>query len=248
MDGAQRQAERRREFYVALTRVKDRLIVVGSPNTKCTIEESTNNLSFTSKPSMKTMGAMWMDGIRYLSHKNQVQDSPWLLADDKFTEPLKTYSESEVSINPYMLFNNSMFGGENVDSIRVYHSPECFDIISEDTPLGRWKNIEKRAIKVINQPEIVSVKNDSNIVVQHRVRMSAHGLDSTFQCPRSHWLTEIKGWDAQPFYLKDAKNITEYSPDKFSSPTLFGTLMHRLLEVGLKNPASVNHPPTLPLP
>ena len=248
MDGAQRQAERRREFYVALTRVKDRLIVVGSPNTKGTIEESTNNLSFTSKPSMKTMGAMWMDGIRYLSHKNQVQDSPWLLADDKFTEPLKTYSESEVSINPYMLFNNSMFGGENVDSIRVYHSPECFDIISEDTPLGRWKNIEKRAIKVINQPEIVSVKDDSNIVVQHRVRMSAHGLDSTFQCPRRHWLTEIKGWDAQPFYLKDSKNITERPVSKFSSPTLFGTLMHRVLEVGLKNPAQMNSPPTLPLP
>jgi ATP-dependent exoDNAse (exonuclease V) beta subunit len=248
MDGAQRQAERRREFYVALTRVKDRLIVVGAPNTDCKIDKSTNNLSFKSKPSMKTMGAMWMDGIRYLSYINKVEDSPWLLPKDDFDKPLDGYSETQVSINPYMLFKDSMFGGDNIDSIRVYHSPECFETISEETPLAKWKNIEKRALEAINNPKTPVINNNSNIIVQHRIRMSAHGLDSTFQCPRRHWLTEIKGWDSQPFYLKDAKNITEYSPDKFSSPTLFGTLMHRLLEVGLKNPASVNHPPTLPLP
>ena len=248
MDGAQRQAERRREFYVALTRVKDRLIVVGAPNTTCTLEESTNNLSFKSKPSMKTMGAMWMDGIRHLSYKNQVKDSPWLLPKDDFNKPLDTYSETKVSIDPYLLFNDSMFGGDNMKSIRVYHSPECFDIITEQTPLIRWKNIEERATKLIEKSKLGLENNDSNIVVQHKIRMSAHGLDSTFHCQRRHWLAEVKGWTPEPFYLKDFNNLIRKDSSKFASPTLFGTLMHRLLEVGLKNPAYVNSPPILPLP
>lgn len=248
MDGAQRQAERRREFYVALTRVKDRLIVVGSPNTDCNIDKSTKKLSFKSKPSRKTMGAMWMDGIRFLSYKNRVKDSPWLLPKDEFDKPLETYEETEVSLDPYMLFKDSMFGGDYIDSIRIYHSPDCFDIISEETPLVRWKNIEARATKLIDKFNPTPMDADSNINVQHKIRMSAHGLDSTFQCPRRHWLAEVKGWEPQPFYLKDIKNISEPSKNKYSNPTLFGTLMHRLLEVGLKNPASVNHPPILPLP
>ena len=248
MDGAQRQAERRREFYVALTRVKDRLIVVGSPNTTSSLEESTNNLFFKSKPSMKTMGAMWMDGLRHLSYKNKVKDSPWLLPNDDFNMPLEAYGETNVSINPYSLFMNSMFGGENIDSIRIYHSPECFDIISEETPLNRWKNLESRATKLIDKSKPIDTEDDSNLLVQHGVRMSAHGLDSTFQCPRRHWLAEIKGWNAEPFYLRNSNNITKKGSDNFASPTLFGTLMHRLLEVGLKNPAYANSPPILPLP
>tara|TARA_B100001564_G_scaffold309186_1_gene280111 strand:+ start:42 stop:5015 length:4974 start_codon:yes stop_codon:yes gene_type:complete len=248
MDGAQRQAERRREFYVALTRVKDRLIVVGSPNTTSSLEESTNNLFFKSKPSMKTMGAMWMDGLRSLSYKNKVEDSPWLLPNDDFNKPLESYSETNVSINPYSLFKNSMFGGKNIESIRIYHSPECFDTISEQTPLNSWKNIEKRASALIGNPPIMEAKDSTNLIVQHGIRMSAHGLDSTFQCPRRHWLTEIKGWIPEPFYLRNTNDIVRDDSEKFASPTLFGTIMHRLLEVGLKNPSQVNSPPTLPLP
>ena len=248
MDGAQRQAERRREFYVALTRVKDHLIVVGAPNTKCSFEDKTNNLSFKSKPSMKTMGAMWMDGLRHLSHKNQVIDSPWLLPKDEFAKPLVGYKENKVSINPYSLFKDSMFGGESINSIRVYHSPECFDKTSEETPLSRWNSIEKRASKLIQQSPSIIPDDSLNVIVEHKVRMSAHGLDSTFQCPRRHWLTEIKGWNAEPFYLRSSRHITNRSKDQFTNPALFGTLMHRLLEVGLKNPAHVNSPSILPLP
>ena len=58
IDHAQRQAERRREFYVALTRVKDRLILVGSPNRTAEIDTDTQNLVFKVRPSLKTMGGM----------------------------------------------------------------------------------------------------------------------------------------------------------------------------------------------
>jgi len=249
MDNAQRQAERRRELYVALTRVRDHLIVVGTPNTDCEIDEITNQLKFKSKPSMKTMGAMWMDGLRRLSHLNQIEDSPWLLDGDNFSLPLKTYEETNVIINPYALFKDSMLGGDAVKSIRIYHSPECFETSIQETPLVKWQTIEKQAIQAYENKSQYSATEIEKIPnVQHRMRMSAHELDASFTCPRSYWLSEVKGWSAQALKLYSHEKGNNKFKITYPIPTLFGTIMHRLLEVGLKNPARINAPPVLPLP
>ena len=244
MDHAQRQAERRREFYVALTRVKDRLIVVGSPSGTAEINTDTHLLEFKSKPSMKTMGAMWLDGLRNLSHSNRQDNSPWLLTNDVFDEPLQRYEETKLSLNPSALVENSCLGGDAIESIHIYHSPDCFLDLDVQTPLQKWRSLETQLEKTPPQTSPpVGYAQVSDIM-----RMTAHGLDTSFACPRRHWLSEVRGWNPEPLERFSKSKSNEKQPSLFPPATVFGTLMHRLVEIGLQNPAHLNTPPTIPLP
>ena len=64
MNKAQDKAELRRKFYVALTRVKDRLILTGSPGNASTFDEETGTLSVRIAPDPRTMGRMFIEGLR----------------------------------------------------------------------------------------------------------------------------------------------------------------------------------------
>ena len=248
MDSAQRQAERRREFYVALTRVRDHLIVVGTPDKRCQIDSKSNKLKFKSKPSLKTMGSMWMDGLRSLSHNNKVKDSPWLLQNDNFGEELDTYSETEVEIDPFAIFNDSMLGTDAIKSIRIFHSPKCFEKNNLISPLTKWQKIESRLEKLTIDELPKFELEVAKINLSHRVRMSAHSLDTGFQCLRRHWLEHVKGWSNEPIYFSKSDFNGSQENSNFVSATLFGTIVHRLLEIGLKNPSKVNGPPIMSLP
>ncbi len=248
IDSAQRQAERRREFYVALTRVENHLILVGSPSNKCSIEDSTNKLSFKSKPSKNTMGSMLLDGLRGISHHNKVNDSPWLLQDDSFDKPLSPYQENIIALDPYSLYQNPSLGDGYVNSLRIYHSSECFEQSNQITPLQKWNNIEKQASKAIERNDISNTKNEPIFQVQHNIKMSPNELDSSFDCPRSFWHSEVKGWLPNLLNLRNLQLTNSLTEDLFCEPKLFGTLMHRLLELGLENPYDKNQPPILPLP
>ena len=80
MNKAQNQAELRRQFYVALTRVKDRLIFVGSPNAPCSIgENSMIAMKINSKGN--NMGDLMMDGFRYMGVQSG-SEQVWNLDDD----------------------------------------------------------------------------------------------------------------------------------------------------------------------
>ena len=243
MDHAQRQAERRREFYVALTRVKDRLIVVGSPSDTATLHEETRFLELKSKPSMKTMGAMWLDGLRSLSHQNSVQDSPWLQPNDSFATPLSQYKETTLSFNPRSLIEDACLGPQSVKSLYVYHSPDCFPGLSTATPLQRWMNLETQ----LTQMSPVPAPQTALPLVSEMMRMTAHGLDTSFACPRRHWLSEVKGWNPEPLNFFLNRPLPESSVSIYPPATVFGTLMHRLVELGLENPFIKNGPPSTPL-
>ena len=244
MDHAQRQAERRREFYVALTRVKDRLIVVGSPSDTAEVNADTNLLEFKSNPSMKTMGAMWLDGLRSLSHSNCQENSPWLLSGDEFGKPLQRYESTKLSLNPRALIENSYLGGDAIESIHLYHSPDCFPDLDVQTPLQKWRSLEIQLGKTPPQPSLpVRYAQVSDIM-----RMTAHGLDTSFVCPRRHWLAEVRGWNPEPLERFSKSKPSETSSSLFPPATVFGTLMHRLVEIGLQNPAQLNSPASSPLP
>ena len=66
MNKAQNQAELRRQFYVALTRVKDRLIFVGSPNAPCSISEN-SRIAMKINSKGNNMGDLMMDCLLYTS-------------------------------------------------------------------------------------------------------------------------------------------------------------------------------------
>ena len=245
IDHAQRQAERRREFYVALTRVKDRLILVGSPNRAAEIDPKTHKLMFKVRPSLKTMGGMLLDGLRSLSHQNSVEDSPWLLENDDFETPLATYTETVFSLDPYSLSNSSKLGIPSLEGIHIYHSPQCFPTLQTLTPLQQWHEIEQR-MNALSQPEFAQASIPK---VSQIMRMPAHSLDSSYNSPRQHWLTEVKGWNPEPMhFFSPNPKMTHQPPSRFPEATTFGTLMHRLIEIGLANPASKNSPPSSVLP
>ena len=82
----------------------------------------------------------------------------------------------------------------------------------------------------------------AKINLSHRVRMSAHSLDTGFQCLRRHWLEHVKGWSNEPIYFSKSDFNGSQENSNFVSATLFGTIVHRLLEIGLKNPSKVNGP------
>ncbi len=245
IDHAQRQAERRREFYVALTRVKDRLILVGSPNRTAEIDTKTQKLNVNVRPSLKTMGGMLLDGLRSLSHQNSVEDSPWLLESDDFATPLATYSETVLSLDPFSLSNTSKLGISSLEGIHIYHSPQCFPTLQTLTPLQHWYEIEQR-MNALSQPKLAPTPLPK---VSQIMRMPAHSLDSSYNSPRQHWLTEVKGWNPEPLhFFSPNPNMKHQSPSSFPEATTFGTLMHRLIEIGLANPASKNAPAVSVLP
>ena len=105
----------------------------------------------------------------------------------------------------------------------------------------------KTANFTILSPLTISL-DDDNIAVEHNIRMSAHSLDTSFQCKRRHWLEQVKGWSPEPIYLINSESNLVEQESVFVSPTLFGTIVHRLLEIGLKNPSKVNGPPVMTLP
>jgi hypothetical protein len=193
---------------------------------------------------MKTMGAMWLDGLRNLSHSNGQENSPWLLTNDVFDEPLQRYEETKLSLNPSALVKNSCFGGDAIESIHIYHSPDCFLDLDVQTPLQKWRSLETQLEKTPPQTSLpVGYAQVSDIM-----RMTAHGLDTSFACPRRHWLSEVRGWNPEPLERFSKAKSSDKPVSLFPPATVFGTLMHRLVEIGLQNPARLNSPPTSPLP
>ena len=78
--------------------------------------------------------------------------------------------------------------------------------------------------------------------------MTSHGLDTSFACPRRHWLSEVRGWNPEPLNRFSNPTTGQTPASLYPPATVFGTLMHRLVEIGLQNPSQMNSPPVTPLP
>jgi len=141
-----------------------------------------------------------------------------------------------------------MLGGACVESIRIYHGPECFESGSQITPLEKWYNIESQATTALEKYASFAAEKPTMFPVQHKIRLSPNELDTSFDCKRSFWISEIKGWFPGMLKIRELQFSEHTSGDLFCEPKLFGLLMHRLLELGLENPFEKNQPAILPLP
>ena len=65
-DDGQQRAERRRQFYVALTRARDRLIIAGGPNNGATLT-SDGRIQMKRGKGRQNMGYMFLDGLAHAS-------------------------------------------------------------------------------------------------------------------------------------------------------------------------------------
>jgi hypothetical protein len=243
LDQAQTQAERRRSFYVALTRARDRLVLVGSYANEASINDDSGHLEVKVKASRSTMGGMLLESLRSLAYEAQDEHAPWLLEGDLGVVELPFYDKRTLSLDPYGLLHNPHLGSSAIQSMRLYHHPDCFETTQVTTPLQDWTTLEQRIEAIDSEP----LEAAQPLAVRQSVRMTAHGLDTSSACPRRHWLTEVKGWIPEQLKMFGAHH-TGTSSSNFPPATSFGTMMHRLVELGLANPSKGASPHSAPLP
>jgi len=244
LDQAQTQAERRRSFYVALTRARDRLIVVGSYSSAGAIHTETGQLEVKTKASRSTMGGMFLESLRSLACESQDEQAPWCFDGDVGATVLPAYDKRTLSLDPYGLLDNAHLGPHSVQSIRIYHHPDCFEATEITTPLQDWNALQERILGMEgNQPP-----QPQPLAVRQSVRMTAHGLDTSKACLRRHWLSEVKGWIPEQLKMIETVNSAPTSKSEYPPATTFGTMMHRLVELGLANPSKRARPHSTPLP
>ena len=248
MNKAQNQAELRRQFYVALTRVKDRLIFVGSPNAPCLLsDDAMVEMKVNAKGN--NMGDLMLEGFRYMGLTSG-DEQPWSLTNDVQGERLAEYGEQTLKFDPYSLYASSGFMQDSLQSLRMYHHPDCFAEQSPTSVLSNWLNMEQLVEQATDDGEIEQV-----IVHQNpTLKMTAHGLDTAHSCRRRYWLSHVRGWQAEPFKLhqetkfesseedakdrSDGEDVTANSVG-WPSATAFGSMFHRLVEIGIANPAEM---------
>ena len=246
MNKAQNQAELRRQFYVALTRVKDRLIFVGSPNIACRLNES-SKISMKVNSKGNNMGDLMLDGFRYMG-LNSENEQCWSLEGDVQGERLAEYGEQVLEIDPIALYQASGFMEGALQELRLYHHPDCFTIQNPTSVLSNWLTIEQQ----LSQPIEAGVLEQWRVRQSPTLRMTAHGLDTTNSCRRRYWLTHVKGWQSESFNINWSSNHTSNEDEikdrssgedlekiatGWPSATSFGSMFHRLVEIGLANPA-----------
>ncbi|MGB2363275.1 MAG: 3'-5' exonuclease, partial [Candidatus Poseidoniaceae archaeon] len=239
---AQAKAERARQFYVALTRVERHLIVAGAPE-KATVDGSGRLTLPISEANTRTFGDHWMQALTELGLSADGEDSPWC--------PVSHEGGQALHLDPAGLLANAGLGEASIPSLLIVHDPEAASDLSTSTPLGHLEAVLASLDEVTLSEEIAAT------TVDHRFRITPHGLDAAKACPRRHWLEQVRGWRPEAFGQstftdEDGHEVKPRSSDvhedgvAWPAPTVFGTMMHRVVELGLPNPVLGAAQPALP--
>jgi len=219
---SQIQAEYRRLLYVALTRVEKHLILVGGNNRSPAKISGKNNLIMKlTKQESPSFGEMIFSGLEYNSVNSE--ENPWIKPG------------GILNLQPAKLYHNSNFRN-GLNSITIFHSIKCFsNQIINQTAYHKLKEEElllsSNSVELENNQVIISRNNS--------LRMAPHKLDAAGICRRRHWLSTNLGLDSNPL-LPYSEDDTSFQ-SKLPSPADFGTIFHRLVEVGIGNPAIGNN-------
>jgi len=248
MNKAQNLAELRRQFYVALTRVRDRLIFAGSPS-KTSAMSTEGLILSTGNISGNNMGDLLLDGLRYMGVVSNAEQ-PWSLKGDAQGERLTDYQKIKLVIDPLGVFSSSGLPTDSVHGIRIYHHPNCFTQQTPVSVLSEWLEVESN----LNY-QVEEVLENEIATISPSLKMTAHGLDAAYSCRRRFWLNHVRGWQTEPFNiqskvriisgeeeLKDRTGGEDYDGESYvgwPSATSFGSMFHRLVEIGLANPATM---------
>jgi hypothetical protein len=195
------------------------------------------------------MGDLMLDGFRYMGLLFG-DEQPWSLNGDVEGERLVEYGEQDLTLDPYAIFHSSGFMQSSLQQLRMYHHPDCFVEQSPTSNLSKWLNIEQHLQEPVDQIESVQ----KQVRQTPTLRMTAHGLDTANSCRRRYWLSHVKGWQSEPLdiyhnpalpipeeELKDRSGGEDLESETIGWPsaTGFGSMFHRLVEIGLANPAEL---------
>jgi len=220
-DDGQQRAERRRQFYVALTRARDRLIIAGGPSNGALLTDD-GTIQFTRGKGRQNMGYMFLDGLAHASIVSGQEGCSW-------SQGGLDQTGLKVTLDPGSLLQNANLGPECVAGISIFHHPDCFDSNPLNSVLSNWRDRLELSQNPIEIQDEVSVRE-----IDFTVPITSHGLDNAWSCNRRHWLSTKLNWNSEKFDYIIENSEESYWP----KATEFGSLFHRLLEIGLANPGS----------
>jgi superfamily I DNA/RNA helicase len=232
LDDAQAKAERARQLYVAMTRVGRHLILAGAREGTTLDADGRLHLPLSSSSTM-TFGDHLLSAFPRLAGSHN-DEHPFLVQGP--------VDDAELVLDPELLATDAGLGPEAVPSMLVLHHPSQLPLHERSTPLNRLVSLTEAPERL----EGIVAAPVQPLPVQHRLRVTPHGLDTARACRRRHWLGSVRGWVPEPFgmptYDEDAKprSRDDGAPASgpWPAPTLFGTIVHRAVELGLANPAS----------
>jgi len=208
---AQVQAEARRLFYVACTRVKDLLILAGGPSDSLAVPGGVS-LKVRSLP-MPTFGHMWFDALGWEPGE-----------DGRYMIPVASL--------PFAVHR---------------HVSELGEPRPAFSPLVRMTRLDAAAQYAFSvvEPTLAS----SGVSRSRRLTIAPHALDAAAACPRRHQMSTRGGLSTEAIRLDmAAQNPADSAAERVGLPpaNVVGSIVHRLIEVGLPNPGTAQA--SVPLP
>jgi len=262
-----KDAEARRLIYVAATRTKNRLIIVGSPKgtswQEGPEEDQQENFEeaiphpglkipwFYSKP-LPQLGQIWLESLRNGSFRRGEMESIWTSPD--LAEELSQIPKKNIDriLNPFDMLQESNTGSNKLRGMIVLHNLECFNECDDEeeeednkeinTPSKKLISIDETARKSEENSLIHTPRNDSLITV----KTAPHRLSTLSECSRRHWFETRGGLISNPIFPLSDKIISKQSGNIFD-PALFGSVIHRIVEIGIPNLGNLSdNSPSLP--
>ena len=239
LNQSQRHAEARRLLYVAATRAEERLIISGSPRGTSWIDGEGINLDIV-QGATPSFGPMLIESMRQSAHREGV-DSPWLSGQEKASIPATTPKKYTLTIDPLSVQYDLQIGEKEGIGMRIYHSPDCF--LDRSQP--------KTIIQTITEiEEILSTLDENKSISQPepKVReiltsdLTPAGLDIAQSCMRRHWFQRHIGLQGEVVRLSKNPDLEGGLPP----PNVFGSIVHRLIEIGAPSPP--RNSSSIPLP
>ena len=111
------------------------------------------------------------------------------------------------------------------------------------TPLVRIEKIHKNAIKSTKQeiPKFTTPRIDSFM----RLKIAPSKISILEKCPRRYWFETKGGVSSMPVIPTENTSNSEGLPRGIDA-ALFGTIVHRIIEIGIGNPGPAGKEPTTP--
>lgn len=241
-----KDAEARRLIYVAATRTKERLIIVGSPKGTSWKEGSGLIIPWFYSQPMPRLGQIWLESLRNGSFRRS-ENSVWAFPDkDPSQIPEKNYDRI---IDPFLMVSNSSLGSDKLHGMIVLHDLDCFnDIDDKDV-----QEINTPSQKLISIHELVKSQNkhvndriSPRLESSFTVKTAPHRLSILSECSRRHWFETRGGLTSNPIVPLSGK-LSSKQLDKMFDAALFGSVIHRIVEIGIPNPGKLSDSsPSLP--
>ena len=240
---ARKSAEARRLLYVGATRAEERLVIVGSPRNTAWEDGEGLIVPWTYDKSLPQLGQMWMESLRQGSLRRAETDSPWIDEND-VQDPQPIRMRGVRIFNPArMVANGSIGDDKTLDGMLILHHPNCFE--TEDSVLTPLQRIERLDAAAKSSGASLGKNTEPRIDSPPRISLSPNRLPVFAECPRRQWYETRGGLIPDPIMPSDKPAESTGMPNKVD-PATFGTIFHRVLEIGLGNPG-VEGQPSAPL-